>query len=76
MIVTKDIHPKRKIYYLGALVLKELKNSKQKKLDFLNIYRNLNKNKKIPMQLFILTLDWLFLIGAIDNEKGYIKKCF
>ncbi|MBW1649572.1 MAG: hypothetical protein JRJ44_02615 [Deltaproteobacteria bacterium] len=76
MIIAKDIHPEKKIYYLGVSVLKELKNSDEKKLDFLNIYRELNKNKKIPMQLFILTLDWLFLLGAIESEKGYIKKCF
>ena len=76
MIVGRDIHPERKIYYLGALVLDILKNSPEKELDFFYMYQKMNESKKVSMKLFTLTLDWLFLLGAIDSKKGYIVKCF
>ncbi len=76
MIIGKDIHPERKIYYLGALVLDTLKNSSENELEFFNIYQKINENEKVSIKLFALTLDWLFLLGAIDSKKGYIGKCF
>ncbi len=76
MIIGKDTHPERKIYYLGALVLDELKKSAEKELDFFNIYQKLNERGKISMKLFTLTLDWLYLLGAINSRKGCIVKCF
>lgn len=76
MIIGKDIHPERKIYYLGALVLDTLKKSSEKELDFFYIYQKVNENEKVSMKLFTLTLDWLFLLGAINSNKGNIEKCF
>jgi len=76
MIIEKDIHPERKVYYLGALVLEILKESPEKAPDFLYVYQKINERQKVSMKLFILTLDWLFLLGAIDTKKGCIEKCF
>ena len=76
MIIGKDIHPERKIYYLGALILDTLKKSPGKEFDFFYIYQKVNESKKVSMKLFTLTLDWLFLLGAINSNKGYIEKCF
>ncbi len=76
MIVGKDIHPQRKIYYLGSLILEIFKSSPKKKFDFFDIYQKINERDKVSIKLFTLTLDWLFLLGAIESNKGYIKKCF
>lgn len=76
MIISKDIHPERKIYYIGALILGVLKSTHHKSIDFFYIYQKINENQKISMRLYTLTLDWLFILGAIDTDKGYIKKCF
>ncbi len=76
MIIGKDIHPERKIYYLGALVLETLKKSPEKKPDFFYVYQKVNESEKISIKLFTLCLDWLFLLGAIDSHKGHIEKCF
>jgi len=76
MIIGKDIHPERELYYLGALVLDILKKTSGNELDFFMVYQEVNEYKKISIKLFTLTLDWLFLLGAINSNKGYIEKCF
>ncbi|MBK1855493.1 hypothetical protein JO972_11025 [Verrucomicrobiaceae bacterium 5K15] len=76
MIVGKDTHPERKVYYWGALVLEVLSSSKEDHLNSFAVYENLKSNHDISAELFLLTLDWLYLVGAIDGEKGRIQKCF
>lgn len=76
MIIEKDIHPERKIYYIGALIIGILKKAPNDKFDFFDVYQELTQSEKISMKLFALTLDWLFLLGVIRSDKGSIKKCF
>jgi hypothetical protein len=75
MILGKDIHPQRKIYYLGAIVI-EILQSTDNRCDFFSVYQQVSEKEKISMNLFTLTLDWLFLFGLIENRKGLIQKCF
>lgn len=76
MIVNKDIHPKRKIYYLGAVVIDLLKQQSSDEIDYFTAYQQLNDVEKVSMEIFSLTLDWLYMLGVIDGYKGSIKKCF
>jgi len=76
MILGKDIHPQRKIYYLGAIVIEILKSTDNNGDDLFSLYEQVNKKEKISMNLFALTLDWLFILGLIENKKGLIQKCF
>lgn len=76
MILGKDIHPQRKIYYLGAVVIEILKSTDNKGSDFFSLYQQVRNKEKISMNLFALTLDWLFVLGLIENKEGAIRKCF
>jgi len=77
MIVSKDINPERDFYYLGAKTIEVLSSSKEKKMDLFNVFNTLKITEDISLNLFTLTLDWLFILGVIDNsQKGYIVKCF
>ncbi len=77
MIISKDINPKRDFYYLGAKIIEILSNIDNKKIDFLKVYETLKSTENISINLFTLSLDWLFIIGIIDySEKGFIIKCF
>jgi hypothetical protein len=77
MIVSKDTNPEKDVYYLGAKVIELLDSSKDKKVDFFEIYQRLHNSEKISIGLYTLTLDWLFIIGVIEKiEKGKIEKCF
>ena len=76
MIIGKDIHPQRKIYYLGAVVLEILKKAPDKRPDFFDVYQQVNASENISIKLFTLCLDWLYLLGAIRSDKGHIERCF
>jgi hypothetical protein len=75
MLLGKDTHPQREIYYLGSLVLELFNASDRVQIDFFDAFLTLNKREKVSMNMFTLTLDWLFMLGAINTEKGFIKKC-
>lgn len=74
MIVNQDNHPQRQLYYLGAKAL-EILNSKGGVIDFFDIYQELKLKEDISIRLFVLTVDWLYLLGVITSDKGLIKRC-
>jgi hypothetical protein len=76
MIINKDINPEREIYHLGALVIEILKNNPNSKMDFFDIYQSLNERIKVSVNLYILTLDWLYILGLINKNREAIIKCF
>lgn len=77
MIVSKDINPERDFYYLGAKTIEILSNTESDRMDFFKVYSELSKFENISINLFILTLDWLYLTNVISKpDKGDIVKCF
>jgi len=76
MIITTNVNPERDIYYLGALLLEVLKESKSKRIDYFDAYYALNQKEKVSINLFSLILDWLFLLGTIKSDQRFIIKCF
>jgi hypothetical protein len=77
MLLPKDINPTNTVYFNGALALRVLEENKQKKFDFLDLYSNIKKMKEISLQSFVLSLDWLFILGSIKlDSNGKIEKCF
>lgn len=77
MIIDKQINPERDLYYLGGKLLEVINNSNTPEYDYFELFHKFNKYNKISLNLFSLTLDWLFIIGVIrKNKKGMIEKCF
>ena len=76
MIIGQDIHPQRKLYYWGAMVIDILKALPQQEAEFFEIYEKLNEQHSISVEVFSLTLDWLFILGAIEQKQERIKRCF
>lgn len=74
MIISQNSHPKRQLYYLGAKILGILR-LKGGTSEFFEAYQELKNYEDISIMLFILTLDWLYLLGAIKSEKGWITQC-
>ena len=74
MLLPDNIHPENSIYYNGAMVLKSLQvNSKQNLID---LYYSVKSQNNIAFQLFILSLDWLYLLDAAKlNKKGEVELC-
>lgn len=76
MIVGKDTKPSNEIYYTGALLLSVLKSSDDEFVDVLDAYKELNNIQKVSISLYLLTLDWLFLLQGIKVIDGKIKNVF
>jgi ABC-3C biological conflict system middle component len=77
MIISKDINPKRDLYFLGAQILEFITEPNEKEYDFLELYKRVKLSNNISINLFSLSLTWLFTIGAINHsDKGNIIRCF
>lgn len=77
MLLDKDTHPEKDCYYLGAVLIELLDQSKANEADYLDLYRALYQKEGVSINLYALALDWLFLLGAISKgQQGKIKKCF
>ena len=77
MLLPKDINPINTVYYNGAMALNVLESTKQTKFDFLDLYSKVKAQKEISLQSYVLSLDWLFILGSIKLcEDGKIEKCF
>lgn len=77
MLLPKDINPINTVYYNGSVALKALKATSEKTVDFVELFQVVQKTDKITFQSYILSLDWLFLVGSIRlAPDGKIEKCF
>lgn len=74
MLLPDNIHPEQSIYYNGAFVLQAIQS--QPSQDWLDIYHNVKQCKEMSLPVFILCLDWLFLIDLITmHDNGRIDLC-
>lgn len=74
MLLPDNVHPEQSLYYNGALILCELdKLPKQKIMD---LYARIKAVNGMSFFVFVLCLDWLYLIRAAQlSEKGIVEKC-
>jgi hypothetical protein len=74
MLLPDNIHPKNSIYYNGAFVLYELQKQKNQKL--IELYQNVKQKHNVSFPVFILCLDWLFLLNVAElKNNGEVKLC-
>lgn len=77
MIINSNITPDRDLYYLGGKVIEVLVSNEEQEVDYFDLFQRVNTELTISLNLYTLVLDWLFIIGVINNaENGLIKKCF
>jgi hypothetical protein len=74
MLLPENIHPEHSIYYNGSFVLQELQ--KKSNQNLLDLYYNVKQKKSMSFSIFILCLDWLFLLNVISlDSNDDIKVC-
>lgn len=74
MLIPDNIHPQQSIYYNGAYVLKALQ--RQSVLKIFDLYQDVRQEKKMSFPVFVLCLDWLFLLDIVSMGKnGEIQLC-
>lgn len=74
MLLPDNIHPELSIYYNASIILAELEKKTEQK--FFELYHNVKKSNNMTLSVFVLSLDWLYLIQLAQiSEKGVVKKC-
>lgn len=78
MIINADVHPRKNLYYIGAMILTALSKSKSKEYEIEALLKKLNNKSviKISYDYLLLSLDWLYLANVVEVQKnGKIKLC-
>jgi len=73
MLLPDNIHPEYSVYYNGAIVLQVLQNNGN--MELLELYEKAKSVKAMSFPLFILCLDWLYLIDAAVLKSGEVELC-
>lgn len=74
MLLPDNVHPELSIYYNGSFVLQTIQ--KHRVMDLLELYLDTRKRCEMSMPVFVLCLDWLFLIEQVTlNEQGKVELC-
>ena len=74
MLLPDNIHPENSIYYNGAIVLQALQGFVKGAL--LDLYLEVKKLKNMTFQVYVLCLDWLYLLDLVKiNNNGEIELC-
>ncbi len=74
MLLPNNIHPENTIYYNGAVVISTL--SEFKTLDTIELFDKVKEQKNMTLQVFLLCLDWLYLISVAEVRNGKVELCF
>lgn len=73
MILNKDINPEYNLYYVGSRAL-EVLIALNNESSFDILYNTFYKKYKVTVNLFLLALDWLYIVEAISlNEQNLIN---
>ncbi len=75
MINDKNTNPQRDLYYLGGIVIDALSHASTDD-GFFDIFEKVRERETISMNLFSLTIDWLYLLDAVKIKNGRLEKCF
>lgn len=73
MLLPDNIAPEDSIYYNGAIVLKVLQ--KERRISLANLFCEVNKSKALSFPIFLLCLDWLYLINCVSMQNEEVVLC-
>lgn len=74
MLLPDNIHPEDTIYFNASIVIKEL--LKKDSQEMIDLYQKVKENKEMSFSIFVLCLDWLYLLNALKLSKtGIVELC-
>ena len=74
MLLPDNVKPEYTLFYVGYLILKELRNLNS--ISLFNLYQKIKSTNDISFYLYSLSLDWLYLIDAAKiNDAGDVQLC-
>lgn len=75
-MILNEAQPDKSLYVIGALLIESL-SEYIGDFHITELYEIQKEKLEISFSQFLLTIDWLFLTGAIaPTADGRLKKCF
>jgi len=73
-MITIDSDPTLNPIYIGALILNNMTSFEYSEVEIEKLYESVKAEFGASYDVFVYTLDWLYIIGAIQlNENGNIE---
>jgi ABC-three component (ABC-3C) system Middle Component 6 len=73
MLLPDNIHPFNCIYFNGAIVLQVLQQKGN--VELIELYQVVKTVHNMTFSVFILCLDWLYLINVATLKENKVKLC-
>jgi hypothetical protein len=74
MLIPDNIHPEATVYFNGAVVLRVAQRLRAQPVFAL--YHAVQGERAISLPMFVLCLDWLFLLNLVRlNPQGDVELC-
>lgn len=67
-MITIDTDPKANPVYIGSVVLRIFQSNDSMIIEISRLYELVNSVFELSFDLFLYSLDWLFIIGAIELD--------
>ncbi|EPH0535955.1 ABC-three component system middle component 6 [Klebsiella pneumoniae] len=67
-MITIDSDPKANPVYIGSVVLRLFQSNDSMVIEISRLYDLVNAVLELSFDLFLYSLDWLFIIGAIELD--------
>ncbi|AUV03716.1 MULTISPECIES: ABC-three component system middle component 6 [Enterobacterales] len=67
-MITIDSDPKANPVYIGSVVLRLFQSNDSMVIEISRLYDLVNAVFELSFDLFLYSLDWLFIIGAIELD--------
>lgn len=69
MLLPDNIHPERTVYYNASLIIEVMSESNSRKFELIDLYDEIKNKNDISLPVFLLCLDWLYLLNVIKQLK-------
>lgn len=74
MLLPDNVHPENTVYYNGAFVLDAARARPW--AHWLDLYAEVRESQNMSVSVFVLCLDWLFLLDVITlDNNGRVRVC-
>lgn len=74
MLLPDNVHPENTLFFNGAMIIRTLRILGEANL--LDLLAECRKQVDLPMPLFVLSIDWLYLAGRVErNDTGNFVLC-
>lgn len=68
MIINMDREPKYSLVFIGAEILKYLKECKEESIEAIHTRLRMLIDKNLHIDFLYYALDWLFILSLVDIE--------